>query len=74
MEIGPREAIFENPTHDYTKKLLSAVPVADPDLRRTERTLATDEIPSAVRALDYAPPAVTYEEVAPEHFVAIEAA
>ena len=72
--VGPREAIFENPTHDYTKKLLSAVPVADPDLRRTERTLATDEIPSAVRALDYAPPAVTYAEVAPEHFVAIEAA
>ena len=70
VEIGPREAIFENPTHDYTKKLLSAVPVADPILRRTERTLATDEIPSAVRALDYTPPAITYKEVTPEHFVA----
>ena len=74
VEIGPREAIFENPTHDYTKKLLSAVPVSDPVLRRTERTLTTDEIPSAVRALDYRPPAITYEEVTPEHFVAIEAA
>ncbi len=74
VEIGPRKAIFENPTHNYTKKLLSAVPVADPNLRRTERTLATDEIPSAVRPLDYAPPSVTYEEVAAGHFVAIETA
>ena len=38
VEIGPRAAIFDNPTHEYTKKLLSAVPVADPKLRRTERT------------------------------------
>ena len=74
VEIGPRKAIFENPTHNYTKKLLSAVPVADPNLRRTERTLATDEISSAVRPLDYAPPSVTYEEVAAGHFVAIETA
>ena len=74
VEIGPRKAIFENPTHNYTKKLLSAVPVADPNLRRTERTLATDEIPSAVRPLDYVPPSVTYEEVAAGHFVAIETA
>ena len=72
VEIGPREAIVENPTHDYTKKLLSAVPVADPILRRTERTMAADEIPSAVRPLDYIPPAVTYEQVGPEHFVALE--
>ena len=74
VEIGPRKAIFENPTHDYTKKLLSAVPVADPDLRRTKRTLATDEIPSAVRPLNYTPSLISYEEVAPEHFVAIESA
>ncbi|HAA93932.1 MAG TPA: glutathione ABC transporter ATP-binding protein GsiA, partial [Rhodospirillaceae bacterium] len=72
VEIGPRAAIFENPTHDYTKKLLSAVPVADPRLRRTERTKSTDEIPSAIRPLDYAPPKISYKEVGPDHFVAIE--
>lgn len=31
VEIGPREAIFGNPQHPYTKRLLSAVPVPDPD-------------------------------------------
>ncbi len=72
VEIGPRAAVFEHPTHEYTKKLLSAVPVADPDLRRTERTLEVDEIPSAVKALDYVPSAINYKEVGREHFVASE--
>lgn len=74
VEIGPRQAIFENPTHDYTRKLLSAVPVADPKLRRTERSLASDEIPSAVRPLDYTPPEIAFDEVDPGHFVARDAA
>ena len=72
VEIGPRAAIFENPTHEYTKKLLSAVPVADPKLRRTQRTLSSDEIPSAVRSLDFIPPPITYEKVAADHYVARE--
>ena len=70
VEIGPRAAIFENPSHEYTKKLLSAVPVADPKLRRTMRTLSSDEIPSAVRSLDFIPPTVTYEQIGPDHYVA----
>jgi glutathione transport system ATP-binding protein len=34
VEIGPRRAVFENPQHAYTRKLMAAVPVADP-ARRT---------------------------------------
>ncbi len=74
VEIGPRQSIFENPSHDYTRKLLSAVPVADPKLRRTERSLASDEIPNAVRPLDFVPNKVNYEEVSPGHMVARDAA
>ena len=70
VEIGPRAAVFENPTHEYTKKLLSAVPVADPALRRTERNLDVDEIPSATHPLDYMPQHLSYNEVSPGHFVA----
>jgi len=72
VEFGSRKDIFENPTHSYTKKLLSAVPIADPRLRRTERSLEADEIPSATKDLNYQPVLVSYEEVSNGHFVAQE--
>lgn len=51
VEIGPRRAIFENPQHPYTKKLMAAVPIADPQRRHRERSLLVDEIPSPMRKL-----------------------
>lgn len=35
VEIGPRSSVFENPQHGYTRKLMAAVPVPDPDRRKT---------------------------------------
>ena len=69
VEIGPRQAVFENPQHAYTKKLMSVVPVADPSLRRTKLQLVTDEIPSPVRQVGYEPPQRTYQEIDAGHFV-----
>ncbi|MBB1175171.1 oligopeptide/dipeptide ABC transporter ATP-binding protein, partial [Klebsiella pneumoniae] len=51
VEIGPRRAIFENPQHPYTRKLMAAVPVADPAHAHKRQPLPADEIPSPVRAL-----------------------
>ena len=34
VESGPRDIIFSNPQHPYTKALLSSVPIPDPRLRR----------------------------------------
>lgn len=51
VEIGPRRAIFENPQHPYTKKLMSAVPIADPARRHMKREPLSDEIPSPIRAV-----------------------
>jgi len=42
VEIGPCDAIFENPQHPYTRALLSAIPVPDPDVERNRRPLAFD--------------------------------
>jgi peptide/nickel transport system ATP-binding protein len=42
VEIGPSETIFENPQHPYTKALLSAIPVPDPDIERMRRPVAFD--------------------------------
>ncbi|BDB24478.1 ABC transporter ATP-binding protein [Cupriavidus sp. TA19] len=51
VEIGPRRAIFENPQHPYTRKLMSAVPIADPARRHLRREPLNDEIPSPIRAV-----------------------
>ena len=70
VEIGPRRAIFEDPQHPYTRKLMSAVPVADPSRRRRERALSSEEIPSPIRAVGDEPEVAPLAEVAPGHFVA----
>ena len=70
VEMGPRRAIFENPRHPYTRKLMGAVPVADPARRRRERALSSEEIPSPIRAVGDDPVVAPLSEVAPGHFVA----
>ena len=71
VEIGPREAIFGNPQHPYTKRLLSAVPIPDPARRHQIRPVSNDEIKSPVRAADYDPPVRQFREVSPGHAVMI---
>ncbi|AKQ56565.1 dipeptide ABC transporter ATP-binding protein [Bordetella hinzii] len=70
VEIGPRRAIFENPQHPYTKKLMSAVPIADPARRHLKRALLSDEIPSPIRKVGDEPVVQPLVQVAPGHFVA----
>ena len=69
VEIGPRPAIFENPQHPYTKKLISAVPVPDPARRGVRRSVSNDEIKSPVRAPDFVVPPRQYAEVSSGHLV-----
>ncbi|CAB3701513.1 dipeptide ABC transporter ATP-binding protein [Achromobacter aegrifaciens] len=70
VEIGPRRAIFENPQHPYTKKLMAAVPIADPQRRHRERSLLVDEIPSPMRKLGDDPLVEPLVAVGEGHFVA----
>jgi peptide/nickel transport system ATP-binding protein len=71
VEIGPRQAIFGNPQHPYTRRLLAAVPIADPARRHEKSPVLSDELRSPVRALDYVAPVRHYREVSPGHQVMV---
>ncbi len=45
MELAPREALYRDPLHPYTKALLSAVPVPDPTVKKS-RIILTGDIPT----------------------------
>jgi oligopeptide transport system ATP-binding protein len=45
IELTESEELYENPKHPYTKALLSAVPIPDPDIKK-ETILIEGEIPS----------------------------
>ena len=69
VEIGPRRSVFENPQHAYTKKLLSAVPVADPSRPARPIRLSTDEISSPIRTPGHEPERRRLIEIGDGHFV-----
>jgi glutathione transport system ATP-binding protein len=69
MEMGSRAQVFETPQHDYTRRLLSAVPVADPT-RRRRSALIEGEIPNPVHKVGEEPAILLHEEIETGHFVA----
>lgn len=47
VEIADKYSLFENPQHPYTKALLSAIPVPDPD-KKKERIVLKGDVPSPI--------------------------
>ncbi len=69
MEMGSRAQVFETPAHPYTRRLLAAVPVADP-ARRKPRPLIEGEVPSIIHPVGQPPAPLPLREIAPGHLVA----
>ena len=47
VEIADKKQIYENPVHPYTKALLSAIPMPDPEVKR-ERIILQGDVPSPI--------------------------
>ncbi len=69
VELGPRARVFENPQHAYTQALMKAVPIADPNQRKSEKDLNFKPIPSPIHPIGYEPEPSNYREVEPGHFI-----
>ncbi len=47
-ELASSDELYENPLHPYTKALLSAVPIPDPEVNRRKRTILDGDVPSPI--------------------------
>ena len=64
VELAESEELFLHPLHPYTKALLSAVPIPDPEIERNKELLVYD--PSIH---DYSVDKPVWTEILPGHFV-----
>ncbi len=83
VELAGRDELFRNPLHPYTQALMSAIPIADPRVKR-ERIILKGDVPSPLnppsgcRFHPRCPVAMEicsrqepkFQEVSPDHFAA----
>ena len=43
LEVGTADEVYNHPLHDYTKSLISAVPIPDPDIERQRQRIKYDD-------------------------------
>ena len=64
LEVGPADDVYDRPLHDYTKSLISAVPIPDPEVERSQTRIPYDaqkeEMDGKQRSM---------HEIRPGHFV-----
>lgn len=73
VELGKPEDVYGNPVHSYTKSLISAVPVADPDFKRREKVEMEETYLRSpvgnVSEINFVPEESELTEYKPGHFV-----
>ena len=73
VELGKPEDVYGNPVHSYTKSLISAVPIADPDFKRREKVEMEETYLRSpvgnVSEINFVPEESELTEYKPGHFV-----
>ena len=65
VELASSDELFKNPMHPYTKSLLSAIPLPDPEYEKNRKRIVYNPLAEH----DYSVDKPTLREVSPEHFV-----
>lgn len=63
LEVGTADEVYNRPLHDYTKSLISAVPIPDPDIERQRQRIKYDDYKVESRKDR------SLHEIEPGHFV-----
>lgn len=64
LEVGSADDVYDRPLHDYTKSLISAVPVPDPEIERNRHRIDYD-----AEKEEHDGKKRTLHEITPGHFV-----
>ena len=65
VELATSEELFKNPLHPYTRSLLSAIPLPDPEYEKKRTRMTYNPIAEH----DYSVEGPTLREISPGHFV-----
>ncbi len=65
VELASSDELFAHPLHPYTRSLLSAIPLPDPDSEKNRKRLVYNKL----KDHDYSVQGPTMREVVPGHFV-----
>lgn len=65
VELASSDELFAHPLHPYTKSLLSAIPLPDPEYEKNRKRIVYNPIAEH----DYSVDQPTMREISPEHFI-----
>lgn len=65
VELARADELFKHPVHPYTRSLLSAIPLPDPEYEKRRKRITYNPLASH----DYTLQQPTFKELFPEHFV-----
>jgi ABC-type oligopeptide transport system ATPase subunit len=65
VELADADELFRHPLHPYTRSLLSAIPLPDPEYEKQRKRITYDPL----KEHDYSSDKPAFREILPGHFV-----